>query len=234
MGLTFKEQLEAVAERLFGDEEQKANGATTSSGLTFELNYPPLPEITVHDLPVAFLKKYWAGYNCYFREEWYAGKCAGFSPLDDFGIETDRMVNIRTFNFSFLTLDRPLYCIFRWLAGFDRATAYTVKSLLHACKVYLYLDLQLRQLTESGFPGGNTYKIVSDALDEFSHQWHFLMLNCYCPIVEECDELGYLEDSAFVIHPQGRRKEERWFFPLVPAGLYEATRFNLKSWDFLR
>lgn len=233
MGKSFQEQLEDVAQKLFGGEESK-DSDVASSGLTFELNYPPLPDIDVYDLPVSFLKKYWAAYNCYFREEWYAGECAGFSPLDDFGIETDRMINVRTFNFSFLSLDLPMCAIFRWLSKFDKKLAYTSDALLMSCKIYLYLDLKLRQLTDSGFPNSNPYKIVDDALMEFRHPWHFMMLNCYCPIVEECDELGYLEDGAFVLHPQGRKKNDRWFFPLVPSGLFAASRFHMKSWDFLR
>lgn len=233
--LPYKEKLQVLSLKFFNEDEYRSQtGVTVAPDASILKNLPPSQTITVHDLPASFLRGHWAGYNCYFKEEWYAGEYRGLSPLDDFGLESRRVVNIRAFNFPFLALDDPLYYIFLWMSNFDSQTAWKAPALLRACKTYLYLDLVLKQLGERGFRSTcGASSIVKESLERFRREWHFLLLNCYCPIVEECDELGYFEDGAFLLFSQARRRQGRWFLPLMPSGLFSAPKFHIKNWDWL-
>jgi hypothetical protein len=236
--LPYKEKLRILSLAFFHKDEyteQTGTGLSTPDSSILK-NLPPPQPLAFYDLPAAFLRGYWTAYNCYYKEEWYAGEFGGLTPLDDFGIESKRVVNVRAFTFPLLTLDEPLYNIFLWLSRFDSATAWRASSLLRACKVYLYLDLVMRKLSPQGFPSDGTHvsSLVSEALDRFHREWHFLLLNCYCPIVEECNELGYFEDGVLLLLPQARKRKDRWFVPMVPSGLFTASKFHIKNWDFFR
>lgn len=241
--LSFQEQLEIVSLKLFQPDEyesQQQGIELSSSVLNFVLNYPPLPPIDVVDLPVAFLKGYWAGYSCYFREKWYAGEFKGLTPLDDFGIEYNRMVNIWTFTFPLLAVEPSIYYVMAWLIhNFPEHSALSI--LLRACKVYLHLETQLRESEKFGSfklydysAPGQPGKIVCNALKALRDLYNFTSLNFYCPIIEQCHELTWFENSDFVMHPYARHKNGRWFFPLIPSGLFRTPHFKITTWQFLR
>lgn len=239
--LSFKEQLEIVSLKLFQPEEYSGESAAQDKHFDFGLEYPPLPPITVVDLPVSILRGYWAGYSCYFREKWYAGEYRGMTPLDDFGIGYSRMINIWTFTFPLLSLEAPMYYVFSWLLS--RFSDFDVPHLLlRACKVYLYLETQLQQADKfesfkpygMGSGGASPSTIVCESLEVYREIYNFTLLNFHCPIVEECHELTWFDSNELVLHPFARRKEGRYYYPLIPSGLFRTPHFKVTTWQFLK
>lgn len=241
--LSFREQLEITALKLFRPDEYLAlqNNVTkpkASSGLTWDLPYPQIPDnLSVVDLPVSVLKNYWAGYSCLFDSKWYAEDYSGLTPLDDYGIECSKMVNIWTFTLPLLCLDPAVHYIFSWLM--DR---YSSKSkiflVLLATKVYCNLYLKMVEDTAHDIfrakSGGDPRSVVKRAFEEYDNIHSFSGLNFYCPIVEECHELTWFEAGEFSLYEKPRCKDGRWFYPMIPKGLFTAPHFNIKTWQFLR
>jgi len=239
--LSFQDQLEICALKLFKpDEYEVVCDIKSTDNQTLpqkDLDYPPLPEVSVVDLPVSVLRNYWAGYSCLFRERWYLEEFRGITPLDDFGVDYRKLVNISTFTFPVLSLEPALSYVFRWLLDKMQKSA-RVYLLLVSCKVYAYLSMQLQN--ESAFElfrydrSNCPFDIVSKALEEYKDVKNFVTMNFVFPIVEECYEMTWFECSDLVLHEQARFKDGRYFFPLVPSGLYTAPRFRIDTWQFLK
>jgi hypothetical protein len=235
--LSFQSQLEVISLQLFDPEEYYTQvGEPLEEPSDFELDYPPLPKIELPDLPAVFLKRYWAGYSCSFREQWYRTMLGsrGFTPLDQFDIDVGKMINVRTFNFTMLSTSSALYHIFKWIVEHLFGGSHHPLALLYACKVLVYLDLtisdedKLRDICKNS--AGDVYGL---ATDRYFDLYDFYDLNGYHPIIEECDDLLFMEGRDFIIHAQARLWEGRWYFPLVPADLYRAEKFHIFNWGFL-
>ena len=239
--LSFREQVEIAALKLFHpDEYEELHGGKpkSTSGLTWSIQYPlSLDGIKVVDLPVSFVRNYWAGYSCRFHEKWYADNYAGLTPLDDYGIECKKMVNIWTFTLPLLCLDPAVHYILSYLSNKysgDLNTQLVLSSVKIYCNMYLKLVEDTAHDLFCAKSNGNPSETVERALTEYSNIHNFVGLNYYCPTVEECSELTWLEVGEFTIYNKPRTKSGRWFYPLVPKGLFTASNFRLSTWQFLR
>lgn len=242
--LSYKQQLEIVSLKLFDVEEynRQAGIEVLKPDLLFEL--PPLPEVDLPDLPVVFLDNYWAGYSARYRAEWYGVDC----PLTPFGVSEKRMVNICTFNFPMIGMLPAVYYVVDWLRN-RYFTSHSVLSLIHACKVYIYMDNVLRgshahylfskyvEVKDKADPRLHTgpSQLYSDALDCLNDIITIGQMNSLQDTVQENKELIYLmQKQILVIHPQSRVMWGRRFFPLVPSDLYRDGRFHIYNWDWLQ
>lgn len=229
-GLSFREQLEVVSRKLFC---QDAKAEKTDSILTFTLDYPPLPAVQVADLPVSFLTDYWAGYSCQFNPKWYVQEYRGLTPLDDYGVEYDRMVNIWLFTFPFLSIDASLFYVASWfLREFPDNDLQGL--LLSSCKVYLYLEMLLQEDAMQFGEHTNKDDLVQAALCYFQGIYSFFQINHYCPIIEDCNHLFWFEEEELALYPLVRRKGSRYYYPLIPSGLFRAPGFRMTTWQFLK
>lgn len=237
--LEFKDQLVIVSLKIFEPERyDELAGIKPEFAPGLRLDLPPLPDIksSVQDLPVAFLHRYWAAYNAAFREQDYF-VVDGTSPLDYFGIEARRLVNVWGFSFSLLSLNQSLNHIFSWIS-IHHFNAYDHTALFIACKVYVYLETRLPQLSTEEHLAfcKNPNRVLEEALEWFScyRVRTFDELNNFYPIIEECEDLAAFEYGDFVAYPPSRPAAGRWFFPLIPIAMWHAPRFRLFGWGWLR
>lgn len=242
--LDFKTQLEIKSLELFNPDEYWSrvggNGKSCPSGILpdFEISYPPNDPSSLADLPVSFLKKYWAGYSCIFREEWYMEDGSrGLSPLDYYDLDHGYMINTHTFNFSFLCVYPSLRNILLWLSD-NVHHELTSDTLLEACKIFAYIDLTdwseiPKRKTRFGRIESDPAQCYAMAIMMFSGCYTFDDLNGQYPLAEPCEELDYLELEEYVLLRITRLFQKRFCFPLVPAGLYRSSRFKISNWDFV-
>jgi hypothetical protein len=247
--LEFKAQLEIVSLRLFHEEDyEREVGIPPKPLVEVELDYPPgvteQPQIGI-DLPVAFAEHHWAAYSCAFKPQWYERDFDdGCNPLDDFNIGWRKLVNVFAFNFAMLSLDGPTHHLFDWVVR-TRTRQVNVDSMLSACRVLLWLDLALRrpEFSESfkrwnvKKPNGfkpNPRDIYNDAQLEFVQLYDYDDINGYCPTIQTCDSLLFWEFDDYVVLPSSRPKNKRWYYPMIPSALYQADRFRVWGWDWLK
>lgn len=233
--LSFREQLEQVSLKLFSPQSE-TNTDPSASPLNFNLEFPLGSPLEHVDLPVAFVRGHWAGYSCHFNESWYVGEFRGMTPLDDFGVRYDKMVNIWLFTFPLVAVSPSVYYAYRWLVSNTQEDNLAM-CLLRACKVQLVLEAELETYSAFMLSESNGYvarKIVRRALEEFSHLYSFTMLNYYYPMIEECIELTWLEMQDLVLHPYGRARRDCWYIPMIPAGLFRSPRFRILTWQLLQ
>lgn len=235
--LSFREQLEIVSKKLFYPSKSEIVERSIS-GLSWQLNLPPLPPPEVADLPVSILKNYWAGYSCRFKEKWYFVDFRGMTPLDDFGIEHKRIVNIWSFNFPMLSLEPSMYYVFSYLLKMFK-NSLRPGLLLLAGKVYSYLHLKLKdlcvfELFKKYDGGGDPFRLIMDSMDEYKKIRTLTSLNFMFPIIEACHEVTWFENRELVLHEEFRKKGSRWYIPLIPAGLFTVVNFRISNWQFLR
>jgi len=240
--LSFHEQLEIASLQLFSPEEYdqkvgKSSVASPSAGLP-DLPYPQ-QQYEVEDLPVSFLHKYWAGYKCSYREQWYLNLngSRGITPLDEYGYDVDWFVNLRAFNFSILSLTPAIHYILTWVRALAHRNDTSEKALLDSCKVYTYIahhddDLPMRK-NRRGQWELDPVETYLAALKEYWSLTSFDELNEYHPMVEPCEELDYISWHEFSIYSQAKYRHRRWFYPVVPNKLFLARRFSIKEWDFI-
>jgi len=239
--LSFKSQLEIISLKLFDPDEyaRQAGLATSDAYLGLQLDYPPLPEIALADMPVAFLEHYWAGYSCAFKKEWY-----GDNLFRKFGIECRRMVNIWTFNFSFISLEPSIQYIMKWLMKFKLISYCGSIVLLHACKILMHLEKclikdrldEFRQdpFKESKKASEGSLKIYDQALVGYNHLFKLADVNDYYPLMEDINELDMIDHQLLLVHPTSRPRDSRWFYPLIPVKMYNVdSKFHIYNWDFL-
>jgi len=241
--LSFRDQLEITALKLFdpGKYEELHEGIVKKkdpSGQTWTLPYPPLPDdLDVADLPISVLRNYWAGYSCLYNAKWYAEDYKGLTPLDDYGIDAKKMVNIWTFTLPLFCVDPAVHYAFLWLAERYQSTS-RIHLVISAAKVYLNLYMRMLEDTSHDlFKGRSTTDpraVVKASLMEYNTIFNFVGLNNYCPIVEECHELTWFEVGEFSLYEKPRQKGGKWFYPLIPAGLFTAPNFSIKTWQFLK
>jgi len=232
--LDFKDQLVVVSLKIFEPERyDELAGIKPEFAPSLWLDLPPLPDIKplVQDLPVAFLHRYWAAYSSAFREQDYF-VVDGTSPLDYFGMEARRLVNVWGFNFSLLSLNTPLYYISNWISYHHFNDTYEPTALLIACKVYVYLEMCLPHLSFCKTPN----LVLESALNYFNRYRvrTFDELNNLYPIIEECEDLAAFEYGDFVTYHPARPAAGRWFWPLIPIAMWHAPRFRVFGWGWLR
>lgn len=238
--LSFKEQLEIVSLKFFCPESYEtidSVGSEDYSGLSWSIDYPDIPPLSVIGFPVSILKNYWAGYTCYYMSKWYLEDYKGLTPLDDFGINSRKLVNIWAFTFPMLSLESSLYYVFSWLVK-EFKNSSRVHLLLLASKVYSYLYLKLRDISQFEIFHNSSvispYRLVSEAMEEYKDIRNFTSLNFMFPIIEECYELTWFQYKELVLHEQPKKYDGRWYFPLIPAGLFTAANFRIGNWQFLK
>jgi len=244
--LSFHKQLEITSLRLFSPEEyaRRVGETTVASpsdglpdlGLAYPKNNPD-----IEDFPVAYLHKYWAGYNCKYREEWYLEQSGsrGVTPLDTYDLDVGYLVNVRTFNFSLLGLTPALQTIFVWVRRlFHDHDEPTDSALLDACKIYTFMVHA--QPEEIPMARNRKKELVPDpmelffvAMAKYATFVTFDELNGYYPMIEPCEESDYLEWGEFVLVQTSRKRDNRWFYPVVPSSMFSTTKFSIKGWDFI-
>lgn len=241
--LAFKDQLEIASLQLFNPDEYarrtgEAGVASPSFGLpALSLTYPSQPPFHVEDLPVAVLHKYWAGYVCSYREEWYFGvsSCRGLSPLDIYDFEVGKLANIRTFNFSLLALERSFNNIFGWVVHEFYSGVASDSALLDACKIYTYMAHYPIPMKRGIHDEPDPLELYRRSLNAYQDIVTFDELNEHFPIIEPCEELEYVECGEFTLISVARiyRGSNRYFYPIIPSLMYSTTHFHIRRWDFV-
>lgn len=242
--LPYQQQLEIASLQLFDPDEYGRQIGEEEEEEPPSLDFPPLPEVDLPDLPVSFLNNYWAGYSVSYRTEWYGGN----SPLLTHNICEQRLVNICTFTFPLIALTPPIFYIITYLKR-HWFTSYSILSLTHACKVLVYLDQVLRgrdahylfseweeikrkadrELIEEQALG-----LYTRALDCLRDVSSITQINEIQDTVEDNRPLLFkIQRQALVVHQQARCLGGRWFFPLVPSDLYFDGRFHIYNWGWL-
>jgi len=227
--LAYKDQLEIISLELFSPEVYLERIGTPLARP--DLPYPPNPDISIEDLPVAFLRDYWAGYSCAYNEDWYLSRMGGATPLDEYDIKVGYLVNVRTFTFPLLSLVRPLFYIISWVSKSFFKGEIDADTIMDACKVYNWLLHKSRRWDY--LKHDEATRVYRAAMTEFKDMLLFDDLNVVYPTIEECDEQGYIENEEFVVYPTPQLLYDRAFYPLIPKDLYSTRRFSIKSWGFV-
>lgn len=246
--LDFKVQLEIAALKLFTPEEY----IRRTGDDVLLLNRTSFPEFNFivpsnegvppqEDLPVAFLKKYWAGYTSVFDEKWYIHRqgSRGCTPLDQYGMSHGYLVNVRTFNFSLMSLDPGIMTILNWMGSITNSTDQSTESILDACKIYAFMSMTPDEKLPRKF-NPKTMKMEIDpfavyAMSSIMYEEAdtFEELNDEFPMIEPCEELDLFTLGDYVIFNKARRLGRSFYFPLVPSELYQADRFKIFDWGFI-
>lgn len=235
--LSYKAKLEIIALQLFRpDEYEELTGGKKRDSISpasrEKLALPKQSEFAVADLPVSFLRRYWCGYQCNYKEEWYPDY-----PLDDYGLEIVKAVNIWAANFTLISISSPLYYVASWVAKCYCRGELIPPALLIACKILIFLDMEssydLSMINQYFGDHPSDRKATKNALEAYSQYKSFHTVNGFFPIIEETRDLYYFENKEFQIYNFARPKHGRWFYPLVPSVLYRVPQFKIMNWAFL-
>lgn len=249
--LSYKQQLEIASLQLFDpDEYNRQIGTSQNTNASIDLldyGLISLPDIDLPDLPVAFIDNYWAGYSAKYKAEWYS-LC---SPLDEYNICWRRMVNVYAFNFPFIGMLPAIYYIVTYLRRRFFTSSFTIITLIHACKVFIYLDhvlrdngahylfskwAEIRDKADSRLKAETSaLRLYQDALDCMDNIYSLSDVNSIQETIENNKSILYsIQQQTLVVHPMARSFNGRWFFPLIPRGLYNDGRFHIYNWGWLQ
>lgn len=245
--LDYKQQLEIASLKLFNPDLYLArvgeggSDPVLSSFPDFSLSYPdnsgvPIPE----DLPLSFLKRYWAGYSCSFREKWYTALpgSMGFTPLDKYGIDCGWMVNVRLFNFSIMAIYPAIRTILKWITEVLERDEVTFETLLDSCKIYAYMAMSKPEdwpyrINDAGKPEVDPIEMYFRVIQKYKSIVTFDEMNDEFPLAEPSEELDYIAWEEFSILNKPRYSKGNYFFPLVPSELFTIQKFRISAWDFI-
>jgi len=227
--LSFKDQLEILSLQLFQPDQYNDLIGKPKANLILE--YPPLPDIQADQVPVSFMDNYWAGYSCKYNDRWYKDQLCGFTPLDEFGVQCRRMVNIFLFDFPFMSMSTAVYYAFSHVRKVNQLDAPT--SLLIALKIIAYMELELHQDNLHEVTGGDISKVRSKAMYKYRSQLTLDEFNGYYPMIYESEYLHAMEYEELVPTAFPKPRHRRWYYPLVPSKLYSGP-FHIYTWDFLK
>jgi hypothetical protein len=229
--LPYKSKLYILSLKMFAPDEYylrsgQTNTPPTATPTKLFLEYPPAVDLITTDYPVAFLRNYWAGYACRFHPKWYQTK--SLTPLEEYGIDHRFMVNLNRFTFPFLSVQKYINPILRWVSRNFYMDRICGDCLIDICKVANYIFLCGIDYEQS-----TAYHIYEEALSWFCTCATFSEINRVNPVIEDCNELIDLELDNFVAYGKSMYRNERWHYPLIPVGLFAAKGFSISNWGWV-
>lgn len=203
---------------------------------------------------------YWGAYMCHYDPQFFINR--GLSPLDDFRLEFERTLGINLFSFPYLRTDFVGRKILQWLSksksnsvatdllfnfilirGYAQELVNLRKRVLIGCRAKsarqlaefrrdkLLIEQNLTPLTIEDLDVYSSWKLKDGAPKDYSLD---SILSKFSDLVEFSSIYEDIDSEDLILLTRYSKLADGWWYiPIVPAELFQDTRFTIKGWDFL-